>query len=219
VAACFSVKRRVCAAEESTSYYSCPRSCWLERPLALRRSLRAMKRIDELAPAATLEAHERGIELTVMPSKMEWRSRLTDRSSRRDVGNLLQNAGKFTALVPPSRYGSAPAPSVLIEIEDECGGLSGERQRPVRPFVQRNADRTGLGLGVGLQPDGALKRTMAGSMRATRLRGDASFTVELPRLPVPTVAMVASLGAEPFCDWRTLAFVSSLTEQCHIVGG
>ena len=66
------------------------------------------------------------------------------------VINLLQNAFKFT------RPGTtvvlrvvASVERVLIEVEDECGGLPGGNLNELfRPFEQRGADRTGLGLGL-----------------------------------------------------------------------
>src|SRR4029450_5881795 len=77
------------------------------------------------------------------------------------VGNLLQNAFKFTrpqTMVTP-RVG-ASTDRVLIEVEDECGGLpGGNGQTLFRPFEQRSADRTGLGLGLPLIRWGAHANT------------------------------------------------------------
>jgi signal transduction histidine kinase len=66
------------------------------------------------------------------------------------VGNLLQNAFKFTRprTTVTLRVG-ASAERVVIEIEDECDGLPGGTVHELfRPFEQRSADRTGLGLGL-----------------------------------------------------------------------
>ena len=44
---------------------------------------------------------------------------------------------------------------MLIEIQDECGGLPGEQVNELfRPFEQRSADRTGLGLGLAFSRSG-----------------------------------------------------------------
>jgi K+-sensing histidine kinase KdpD len=42
------------------------------------------------------------------------------------------------------------AERVLIEVHDECGGLPGgvDSTETFRPFEQRGADRTGVGLGL-----------------------------------------------------------------------
>ena len=43
------------------------------------------------------------------------------------------------------------AGQVLIEVEDRCGGLpAGDPDELFRPFEQRNANRTGLGLGLAI---------------------------------------------------------------------
>ena len=106
--------------------------------------------IEELAPAATLEANARGITLTVMPVEDGVAIEADRQVLAAVVGNLLQNAFKFTRprTTVTLRVG-ASAERVLIEIQDECGGLpDGNVNELFRPFEQRSADRTGLGLGL-----------------------------------------------------------------------
>jgi signal transduction histidine kinase len=147
--------------------------------------------IDELAPAATMEAHARGIELTVMPVE-DGVAIAADRQVLAAVmGNLLQNAFKFTR--PRSAVTlkvGASAERVLIEIQDECGGLPGGNVNELfRPFEQRNADRTGLGLGLAFSRWGV--EANHGRLYARNLPDvGCVFTVDLPRLSVPAVAMV-----------------------------
>ena len=107
------------------------------------------------------------------------------------VGNLLQNAFKFTRprTTVTLRVG-ASAERVLIEIQDECGGLpAGNVNELFRPFEQRSADRTGVGLGLAFSRWGVEANN--GRLYARNLpnRG-CVFTVDLPRVPVPVVAMV-----------------------------
>jgi hypothetical protein len=66
--------------------------------------------------------------------------------------NLLQNAFKFTRPHTAVTLGAgAGAERVLLEVEDECGGLpGGDVNALFRPFEQRGANRTGLGLGSPL---------------------------------------------------------------------
>jgi hypothetical protein len=46
---------------------------------------------------------------------------------------------------------SSTAQRVRFEVEDECGGLPpGKAEELFRPFEQRGADRTGLGLGLDI---------------------------------------------------------------------
>ena len=147
--------------------------------------------IDELAPAATLEANARGIRLTVMPVEDGVAIEADRQVLAAVVGNLLQNAFKFTRprTTVTLRVG-ASAERVLIEIQDECGGLPGGNVDELfRPFEQRSADRTGLGLGLAFSRWGV--EANDGRIYARNLpdRG-CVFTVDLPRLPVPAVAMV-----------------------------
>jgi signal transduction histidine kinase len=108
------------------------------------------------------------------------------------VGNLLQNAFKFTrpATTVTLRVG-ASAQRVLIEIQDECGGLpSGNVNELFRPFEQRAADRSGLGLGLAFSRWAV--EANHGRIYARNLpeRG-CVFTVDLPRVQVPIIATVA----------------------------
>jgi signal transduction histidine kinase len=147
--------------------------------------------IQELAPAATLEANARGIGLTVIPVEEGVAIEADRQVLAAVVGNLLQNAFKFTCprTTVTLRVG-ASAERVVIEIQDECGGLPGEQVNELfRPFEQRSADRTGLGLGLAFSRWGVEANN--GRIYARNLPDKGCvFTVDLPRLPVPAVAMV-----------------------------
>ena len=146
--------------------------------------------IEEVEPAATLAAHERGITLRVMPVE-EGVAIDADRQVLSAVlMNLLQNAFKFTR--PRStvtlRVG-ASADRVLVEVQDECGGLpAGDVNELFRPFEQRAADRNGMGIGLAFSRWGA--EANGGRLYARNLpeRG-CVFTLDLPRSPVPDVAL------------------------------
>jgi signal transduction histidine kinase len=109
------------------------------------------------------------------------------------VGNLLQNAFKFTRprTTVTLRVGASPE-RVLIEVHDECGGLpSGDVNALFRPFEQGSADRTGVGLGLAFSRWGA--EANDGRIYARNLPGKGCvFTVDLPRLPVPALEIVQS---------------------------
>jgi signal transduction histidine kinase len=107
------------------------------------------------------------------------------------VGNLLQNAFKFTRpRTTVTLRVVASAERVLIEIQDECGGLpGGDVNELFRPFEQRSADRTGVGLGLAFSRWGVEANN--GRLYARNLPGKGCvFTVDLPRVPVPSVALV-----------------------------
>ena len=113
------------------------------------------------------------------------------------VGNLLQNAFKFGR--PRSRVWlrlTATADRVLIEVEDECGGLpAGQSEDLLRPFEQRGANRTGLGLGLSISRKSI--EAMNGKLGVRDLPGKGCiFSIELPRLlplPTPPSARAASV--------------------------
>jgi len=144
--------------------------------------------VDEVAAAATLDANARGITLSVLPVEAGVTIEADRQVLAAVVGNLLQNALKFTR--PHStvtlRVGSS-ADRVLIEVEDECGGLpGGNGQTLFRPFEQRSADRTGLGLGLAFSRWGAEANNGRIHTRNLPNRG-CVFTVDLPRFHVPAL--------------------------------
>jgi signal transduction histidine kinase len=113
--------------------------------------------IEELAASATLDANARGVRLSVVPVEDGVAIEGDRQVLAAVVANLLQNAFKFTR--PQStvtlRVG-ASTDRVLIEIQDECGGLpSGNVDELFRPFEQRSGDRTGVGLGLAFSRWGA----------------------------------------------------------------
>ena len=123
---------------------------------------------------------------------MAWRSRPTEQVLAAVVGNLLQNAFKFTRpRTTVTLRVNASTERVLIEVEDECGGLPGGNVNELfRPFEQRSADRTGLGLGLAFSRWGVEANN--GRIYARNLpdRG-CVFTLDLPRLPVSVVAIAS----------------------------
>jgi signal transduction histidine kinase len=141
--------------------------------------------IDELEPTARLEANAKGITLTIMPVEDGVAIEADRQILIAVVGNLLQNAFKFTR--PGStvtlRIG-ASAERVLIEVQDECGGLPGGDENDLfRPFEQRSVDRTGLGLGLAFSR-WAVEANHGRIYARTLPEKGCVFTVDLPRLPV-----------------------------------
>jgi signal transduction histidine kinase len=149
--------------------------------------------IEEVAAATSLDANVRGVGLRVLPVE-EGVLVEADRSVLSAVvTNILQNALKFTK---PSTTVilrvHADHARVLIEVEDECGGLPpGNLDELFRPFVQRSPDRTGVGLGLAFSRWGA--EASGGRVYARDLAGiGCVFTVDLPRAAVPAAAMALS---------------------------
>jgi signal transduction histidine kinase len=107
------------------------------------------------------------------------------------VMNLLQNAFKFTkpGTIVVLRV-RATVQRVLLEIEDECGGLATAIVDDLfRPFEQRGADRSGLGLGLAFSRRAV--EANDGRIYAHNLPSKGCvFTIDLPRIPTPALATV-----------------------------
>ena len=149
--------------------------------------------INEIAAASTLEANARGVRLMVSPVEDGVEIQADRQVLTAVVGNVLQNALKFTRPRTTVMFRvDASADRVLIEVEDECGGLpTGNVDQLFRPFEQRSADRTGLGLGLAFSRWGAEANN--GRIYARNLPGRGCvFTVDLPRQPLPAVIVVQS---------------------------
>ena len=145
--------------------------------------------IEDVAQAARLEANERDITFTVMPVEDGIAIAADRQVLASAISNLLQNAFKFTRphSIVTLRVG-ANADRVLIEVEDECGGLPGNVSL-FRPFEQRGADRSGLGLGLAYSRWAV--EANRGRIYARTIPGTGCvFTVDLPRVAVPAVALV-----------------------------
>jgi signal transduction histidine kinase len=100
------------------------------------------------------------------------------------IGNLLQNAFKYShAHGRVSLHTTATADRVLIEVEDECGGLRTDQPENLfLPFEQRGGKRTGLGLGLSISRKGV--EAMNGTLSVRDLPGKGCiFSIDLPRLP------------------------------------
>jgi len=98
------------------------------------------------------------------------------------VGNLLQNAFKFTqprTEVTLNAY--ALADRILIDVLDHCGGLSpGSAESMFVPFVQESDDRSGLGLGLSIARRSV--EANGGALSVRNLVGSGCvFTIDLPR--------------------------------------
>lgn len=145
--------------------------------------------IEALTPAAHEEARERGIRLIAMPGETDVEIEADRQILGAVVSNLLENAYKFTRprTIVTLRV-RAGAERVLIEIEDECGGLpGGNAEDPARPFEQRSADRTGVSLGLAFSRWGAEVNHGRIYARSLLLKG-CVFTIDLPRARVPVMA-------------------------------
>jgi signal transduction histidine kinase len=147
--------------------------------------------IGEIGPAAVLEGVSRGVSLTIPPVEAD-ASVLADRQVLAAVvANLLQNAFKFTRPgTTVTLRVAASGERVLIEVQDQCGGLpAGDVDELFRPFEQRGANRTGLGLGLAFCRSAV--EANDGRISARTLPGEGCvFAIDLPRVPALADATV-----------------------------
>ena len=98
------------------------------------------------------------------------------------LSNLLNNAIKFTRKNGHiSIRARKSGKRILIEVEDECGGLKNDKTEELfKPFIQDGADRTGMGLGLPLSRRAIeLNR---GKLTARNLpKKGCVFTIDLPQ--------------------------------------
>ena len=107
------------------------------------------------------------------------------------VTNLLQNAFKFTRPQSCVRLNAyAIADRIRIDVEDQCGGLTGggDVDKVFLPFVRAGSDLSGLGLGLALSRRSV--ELFGGTLTAVNLpEVGCVFTVNLPRFTVPAPAL------------------------------
>lgn len=98
------------------------------------------------------------------------------------VGNLLQNAFKFTAEnTEVSLNVHATADRILIDVEDKCGGLPpGDAEKMFQPSTPDGKDKSGLGLGLSICRRSVEANSGVLSVRNVPGTG-CVFTIELPR--------------------------------------
>jgi signal transduction histidine kinase len=138
--------------------------------------------VAEVQISAALEAHARGCSFVVSGAG-QGLSVYADREMlSAAVGNLLQNAFKFTERdTEVSLNVHASAERVLIDVADHCGGLpKGDAERMFQSFTQSATDKSGLGLGLSICR--STVEANNGILRVRDLPGSGCiFTIDLPR--------------------------------------
>jgi len=146
-----------------------------------RVSLRDL--LEQIAVGSSMEASARSLVFDVAAGDAGVDVLIDKQLVSAAIANLLQNAFKFTR--PGSHVSlkaSATEQYVLIEVEDECGGLPpGKAAELFRPFEQRGADRSGLGLGLSISRKSI--EANGGQLRVRDIPGKGCvFTIDLPRV-------------------------------------
>jgi signal transduction histidine kinase len=138
--------------------------------------------IDDLRIWAGMEAKAKGVSFTITPIEKELAVDADRPMISSAVANLLQNAFKFTRPGGHIRLTAKTAVDrVLVEVEDECGGLpEGQSEELFHSFEQRGDDRTGLDLGLSISRRGV--EANGGTVRVRSIAGKGCvFTIDLPR--------------------------------------
>jgi len=149
--------------------------------------------IAEVKVSASLEAEARGCNFTVTAVD----PRLAVDADRdmlfSAVGNLLQNAFKFTEHdTEVSLNAYAAADRILIDVKDNCGGLPpGDAEKMFEAFSQAGVDKSGLGLGLSICRRSVEANNGLLSVRDVPGSG-CVFTIDLPRHVLPRPSLVAS---------------------------
>jgi signal transduction histidine kinase len=155
----------------------------LEAGLQRRERVPLAELMEDVALAAPIEAKARGLQFTVTPVTTPGAIDVDRQLITAALANLLQNAFKFT---PPNGHvvlrtdTTTATGRVLIDVEDECGGLPQGKARDLFvPFEQRSANRTGLGLGLAIARESV--ESNGGVIRTRNLPGKGCiFTIDLP---------------------------------------
>lgn len=137
--------------------------------------------VEEIEVSAIMQAKVYGHQLTVDVQNPRAVVHADRQILASIVTNLLQNAFKYTQ--PQTHVTlrtSTVGDRVLVEVEDECGGLPvGTAEKIFEPYVQRGADHSGLGLGLSICRRGA--EAIGGAIQIRDLPGKGCvFTVEIP---------------------------------------
>ncbi len=137
--------------------------------------------IEELEVAALMQAKAQGHQFTVDTRDPHAVVHADRQILASIVANLLQNAFKYTRPHTNVILRSMIAGHrLLIEVEDECGGLpAGAAETVFDPYVQWNADHSGLGLGLSICRRGA--EAIGGTIQVRDMPGKGCvFTVGIP---------------------------------------
>lgn len=149
-----------------------------------RVSLRTF--LEDLAVAAHLHAEYRELQLAVEPVDPALEVLVDPQLLTSALMNLLQNAFKYThAHGRVTLRTRGENGRVLIEVEDECGGLEKDEVAESRPFGdRRRGDRSGLGLGLSITRKAV--KAIGGEVHSQDLPGKGCvFAIDLPVAPPP----------------------------------
>lgn len=137
--------------------------------------------VDEIAATGALHAEQRHIRFIVEPVEPTLAVDGDSQLLASAVMNLLQNAFRHTpAGGTVVLRAQARGQRLLVEIEDECGGIPESTGDLFRPFGDRRAtDRSGLGLGLSIARKAV--RAHSGDILVRNMPGKGCiFAIDVP---------------------------------------
>jgi signal transduction histidine kinase len=137
--------------------------------------------VDELAAAGTLYSEQRQIRFTVEPVHPTLAVDADPQLLTSAAMNLLQNAFKHTpAGGTVVLRAQARGQRLVVEIEDECGGIPISTGDLFQPFGdRRGTDRSGLGLGLSIARKAV--RAHQGDIHVRNMPGKGCvFAIDVP---------------------------------------
>ena len=136
----------------------------------------------EIAATGRLHAETRGLQLVLEPGDPAWTVTADPQVLASAVTNLMNNAFKFTRAGGRVvlRVRTTEEGRLLIEVEDECGGIPDSVGDPFRAFGERRGrDRSGLGLGLSIARKAV--RAHGGDIHLRNAPGSGCvFTIDVP---------------------------------------
>lgn len=149
-------------------------------PSVRQESVSLIQIINQLMVTAEIEAKSKNqiLELSIDPTLVAEADQQLVYSA---VSNLIQNALKYTHVGGKIQIrGAFAGKNIVIEVEDECGGLSDRASELFKPFEQQHEDRKGLGLGLTIAQKAI--NLNKGTLGVRNLPGKGCvFTITLPK--------------------------------------
>ena len=149
-------------------------------PIVHIESINLLELIDQIVLTAGIEAQSKkqSLETQVDPDLVFKADRQLVHSA---ISNLIQNAIKYThdggKII---LRGKTVEGNLVIEVEDECGGLTDRNVDLFKPFVQQNENRKGLGLGLTIAQRAVLLNH--GTIDVSNIPGKGCiFKITLPK--------------------------------------
>jgi signal transduction histidine kinase len=141
--------------------------------------------VGEVEATASMEARLRGqtIKVEVGPRLQVYGDHHYLLSA---LSNIVQNAIKYSRQGATIRVRSQDTnKNIVLEVEDQCGGLpKGKAEELFQPFIQKNLDRSGLGLGLTISRQAIALH--GGTLMVRDLPGKGCvFSITLPKKKIP----------------------------------